>query len=83
MVTVTKTYNLEIKGNLFAFTEAEAKELFNALDSVLNGKTHPKPGEWIPIPNFRGPAISECTSSDVWSRVQNYIERYNRDKFKL
>lgn len=71
MVTVTKTYNLEIKGNLFAFTEAEARELFNALDSVLNGKTHLKPGEWIPI------------SSDPWSRVQNYIERYNRDKFKL
>jgi len=70
MVTVTKTYNFEIKGNLFVLTEAEARELFNALDSVLNGKTHPKPGEWIPT-------ISDGTSSKLWSRVQNYIERQN------
>lgn len=59
MVTVTKTYNLEIKGNLFTFTEAEAQELFNALDSVLNNKTYATTqltqlGGMIPIPTFRG-----------------------------
>jgi len=65
MITTTKTYNLEIKGNLFDFTEAEAQELFNALDSVLNSKTYPRLGEMIPVPNFRGPFVAEslCTSS--------------------
>lgn len=83
MVTVTKTYNLEIKGNLFVFTEAEAKELFNALDSVLNGKTYPKPGEWVPVNNFSGtligPSIAQ-EASDPLSRVGNWAKL---DKFKL
>lgn len=66
MVTVNKTYNLEIKGTLFSFTEAEAQELFNALDSVLNGKTYPKLGEMIPV--FRGPFIPESIIFDPWSK---------------
>lgn len=83
MVTVTKTYNLEIKGNLFAFTEAEAKELFNALDSVLNNKTYPKLGEMIPVPNFKGPYVSECMSPDIWSNITGIAEKWNKNKFKL
>lgn len=78
MVTVTKTYNLEIKGNLFAFTEAEAQELFNALDSVLNGKTYPRLEDMIPT--FRGPFIAESTTPDPWQAAK---ERHKNTKYKL
>lgn len=78
MVTVTKMYNLEIKGNLFAITEAEAQELFNALDCVLNNKTYPTPQQWNKDLTWK--AVAESIVPNPWRAAE---KRHKNNKYKL